>query len=130
MPSDEGTGVKGVAADGLIFQGRSIRSWAEMLCDGDITACRSAAEALDRLGLEFANVLTALSVAGERQSSADNALAMANMGRLGVRLLGVIPRFRAALRSAVLTNKDENGRTSALHALTLLGPQSISQVPP
>ncbi|MCI0456537.1 MAG: HEAT repeat domain-containing protein, partial [Gemmataceae bacterium] len=40
-----------------------------------------------------------------------------------------IPRLRAALRTVVLTDGDETVRTSALHALTLLGPTSTSQVP-
>src|SRR5262249_46905167 len=124
MPSGEGADITTATANEPLFQGRSIRSWVESLSDGDDAACRRAGEALERTGMELATALTALAAVLQRQMGPPRARAGVELGRLGVRLQAVIPRFRAALRTAVLTDSDETVRTSALQALTLLGPTS------
>ncbi len=132
MMSGEGAGVRAAAGNEPIYQGRSIRSWVEALqsAEGaDGAACWGASEALLHIGMELAATLPALAAAVQRQSGAARALAAAELGRLGARLLAGLARFRAALRTVVLTDSDETVRTSALHALTLLGPTSMSLVP-
>ena len=117
------------AGDEPIFQGRTIRSWAESAGNAEGEASARAAEVLVQLGMELAAALPVVAPILERQRGASRARTAVLLGRLGARLRAVIPRFRAALRTVVLTDADEAVRTSALHALTLLGAASTSQVP-
>lgn len=114
---------------GLVYDGRSVRSWVEMLNDTEDATSQSASESLVRMSSELVAALPALAPALHRRSGASRAQAASALGLLGVQFLGVITRFRAALRTIVLTDRDEDVRTNALHALRLLGPTCSSQVP-
>lgn len=119
----------GPGTDEPSFRGRSLRSWAEDLSGADPAACRRAGEAVVHLELELAAVLPALASALARLRGSARAQAATELGQLGVRLLAVIPRFRDALRTVILTDREEDVRTAALHALSMIGPASTSQVP-
>jgi HEAT repeat protein len=129
MSREEGADV--AAADGtLTYRGRPIRAWVELLGDADDVAnVPAAAAALIAVGMELVAALPALAPVLTRHSGAVRAQTAADLGRLGVRLLGVVPLFREALRRVVLTDGDEAVRTNALHALSLLGFTGISRVP-
>lgn len=116
-------------ADEPTYRGRSVRSWAEDLTAADPAACQRAGEAVAQVGAELAAVLPALASALSRLRGPARAAAATELGRLGVRLQAALPRFRDALRAVVLTDRDEDVRTAALHALSLLGPASTSQMP-
>jgi HEAT repeat protein len=79
--------------------------------------------------MELAAALPALTHTLQRRSGTARAQAVAELGRLGSRLQTVAPRFQRELRSVILSDSDEAVRTSALHALMLLGPMCSSQVP-
>lgn len=129
MASGEGADF-GTTTDGVpTYDGQSIRSWAAALREGEEAASLRASEVLLQLGLELAAALPALAQAVQRRSGAVRAQAVDELGRLGSRLQTVAPRFRRELRAVVLSDSDEAVRTSALHALMLLGPMCSSQVP-
>lgn len=119
----------GTGADDVLCQGRPLRAWAESLRGADDAAGQQAGEALVQAGTALAAALPALAAALKHRSGAARAETAAEMGRIGVQLLAVIPRFRDALQAIVLTDGDEEVRTNCLNALTLIGPVSISQVP-
>ncbi|HET6571986.1 MAG TPA: HEAT repeat domain-containing protein [Fimbriiglobus sp.] len=128
MTSSEGADVK-APTDEPTIHGRTIRSWATALRDGDEAASGRAGEVLLHLGLELAAAMPALAQSLQRRDGAARARAVDELGRLGSRLQTVAPHFRRELRSVVLSDGDEAVRTSALHALMLLGPMCSSQVP-
>lgn len=129
MISGDGADARATPDKDPMDQGQSIRTWMETLRNGEDVACLGASEALLRIGMELAAALPALAAALQHRSGVPRAQVAAELGQLGARLMAVIPRFRSALRAVVLTDGDETVRTSALHALTLLGPTSKSQVP-
>lgn len=118
-----------LADNDLSFGGQPIQKWIEQLGHADPAERQRAAVALMQIAPAVCAMLPMLGPALRQLDADGRAEAVMTIGELGVRLQAVVPALHAAVKNTVLTDGDEAVRTSALSALTLLGPQSRSQVP-
>jgi HEAT repeat protein len=113
----------------LVYQGKSVSAWVQLLEHPDDAERRRAAEALVQISTALTAVLPSLTGVLKKGSPVNRAQATAALGEFGAQVATLLPMLRATLRATVVTDGDETVRSSALQALVQLGPQTGTQVP-
>jgi HEAT repeat protein len=117
------------AENALQYQSEPVSAWLSLLEHPEEEQRRRAAEKLLEISAAIASVLPALSGVLRNPDCDARARAAAALGDLGGKMLASIPTLRNALRAIVLTDSDENVRTSAIQSLTRIGPEAQTDVP-
>jgi HEAT repeat protein len=114
--------------ESLQYQSEPVSAWLALLDDPEEERRSQAAQKLLEVSAAIAEVLPALSGVLRNAAPPVRARAATVLGDLGTKMLATLPSVRSALRSIILTDSDEDVRTSALQALALLGPDSQGNV--
>jgi HEAT repeat protein len=117
------------ADDTLQYQSEPVSAWLSLLEHPEEEQRRRAAEKLLEISAAIGAVLPALSGVLRSPERAMRARSATAIGDLGAKMLAVIPNLRHALRTIVLTDSDEDVRSSALRSLARIGPEAQADVP-
>jgi HEAT repeat protein len=112
----------------LQYQSEPVSAWLSLLEHPQEEQRQRAAEQLLEISAAIVAVLPALSGVLRNPDREVRARSVTALGDLGAKMLAVIPNLRQALRTIVLTDSDEEVRTSALRSLARIGPEAQSDV--
>lgn len=112
----------------LQYESEPVSAWVALLDSPEEELRRQAAQKLLEVSAAIADVLPALSGVLRHADRSVRARATTILGELGAKMLASLPSIRAALRTIVLTDSDEEIRSSALRSLALIGPESQGNI--
>src|SRR5438270_9055602 len=91
----------------LLYQSEPVSAWLSLLDHPEEEQRRHAAQKLVEISAAIAAVLPALSGVLKNPDRAVRVRAATVLGDLGTKMLATLPSLRAALRTIVLTDSDE-----------------------